>query len=125
MMRGDISIDRMFPCNRGYNQRSDSNHDDDDGWWYGVYCIINLDMRANDGNSDDNQRAIAVTVKRDRRWRQYRRVVTVDDIDGRRSNGYVVIMFIRICVDLLDRQCDVQVYGVGVTTPKPTQGMVH
>ena len=27
-----------------------------------------------------------------------------------------------ICVDLLDRQCDVQVFGVGVTTPKPTKG---
>ena len=77
-------------------------------------AAVNWTTRANDGNSDDNHRA------RDRRWRQYRRVVTVDDIDGRRSNGYIVIMFIRICVDLLGRQCDDKVYGVGVTTPKPS-----
>ena len=95
----------MCPCNRGYYQRSDSKHDDD-GWWYGS-VLLNWTTRANDGNSEDNQRAVAVTVKRDRRWRQYRRVVTVDDIDGRRSNGYVVIMFIadNLCRPV-DRQCD-------------------
>jgi hypothetical protein len=83
--------------------------------------LLNWTTRANDGNSEDNQRAVAVTVKRDRRWRQYRRVVTVDDIDGRRSNGYIVIMFIRICVDLLDRQCDDKSVWRRVTTPKPSQ----
>ena len=41
-------------------------------------------------------------------------------------NGIVDEYSLRIiCVDLLDRQCDVQVFGVGVTTPKPTKGMVH